>query len=171
MPLINLNNFAISTRRGSLVVKGTVPNSYFITKSGLNGFKDFWNKGGGPNMLKKLVKIFFCPWNYFFMILRSKVCVLSNLAGQSLHCSMNWRGLPDLAHLFGDQIRPMSKVREKRSTSKSGFFSNKMWTIIGKIDDFDRFLNNSRNLGVFLAKNKKYPKMTVLKKWKLKIFF
>ena len=43
-----------------------------------------------------------------------------------------------------------------------------MWKIIGQIDDFDSFLNNSCNLGVFLAKNQKYPKMTVLKKWKLK---
>ena len=60
----------------------------------------------------------------------------------------------------------MSKVREKRSTSKSGFFFYEMWKIIGQIDDFDRFLNNSCNLGVFLAKNQKYPKMTVLKKWK-----
>jgi hypothetical protein len=32
------------------------------------------------------------------------------------------------------------------------------------MDDFDRFLNNFCNLGVFLAKNQKYPKMTVLKK-------
>ena len=57
----------------------------------------------------------------------------------------------------------MSKVREKRSTSKSGFFFNEMWKIIGQIDDFDRFFNNSCNLGVFLAKNPKYRKMTVLK--------
>ena len=53
----------------------------------------------------------------------------------------------------------MSKVREKRSTLKSGFFFNEMWKIIGQLDD---------NLWVFLAKNKKYPKMTALKKWKLK---
>ena len=45
---------------------------------------------------------------------------------------------------------------------------NEMWKILGQIDDFYRFLNNSCNLGVFLAKNQKYPKMTVLKKWKLK---
>ena len=61
----------------------------------------------------------------------------------------------------------MSKVREKRSTSKSGIFYE-MWKIIGQIDDFDRFLNNSCNLGVFLAKNQKYPKITVLNKWKFK---
>ena len=61
----------------------------------------------------------------------------------------------------------MSKVREKRSTSKSGFFFNEMWKIIGQIDDFDRFLSNSCNLGGFLAKNQKYLKNTVLKKWKL----
>jgi hypothetical protein len=29
---------------------------------------------------------------------------------------------------------------------------------MGQIDDFDRFLNNSCNLGVFLAKNQKYQK-------------
>ena len=33
-----------------------------------------------------------------------------------------------------------------------------MWKIIGQIDDFDRFLNNSSNLGVFLAKNKNTQK-------------
>ena len=43
----------------------------------------------------------------------------------------------------------MSKVREKRSTSKSGFFFNEMWKIIGQIDDIDRFFDNSCNLGVF----------------------
>ena len=41
VPFINFDNFAISTRQGSLGVKGTVPNSYSITKSGLNGFIDF----------------------------------------------------------------------------------------------------------------------------------
>ena len=61
----------------------------------------------------------------------------------------------------------MSKVREKRSTSKSGFFFNEIWKIIGQIDDFDRFLNNFCNLAVFLAKNQKYPKITVLKKVKI----
>ena len=39
---------------------------------------------------------------------------------------------------------------------------------MGQIDDFDRFLNNSCDLGVFLAKNQQYPKLTVLKKGKLK---
>ena len=48
--------------------------------------------------------------------------------------------------LLGDS---MSKVWEKRSTSKSGFLFNEMWKIIGQIDDFDSFLNNSCNLGVF----------------------
>ena len=47
-------------------------------------------------------------------------------------------------------------------------FFNEMWKIIGQIDDFDHFLNNSCDLEVFLAKNQKCPKMTVLKKWKLK---
>ena len=44
-----------------------------------------------------------------------------------------------------------------------------MWKIIGQVDDFERFLNNSCNLGVFLAKNQKYPKITVLKSGKKKI--
>ena len=54
----------------------------------------------------------------------------------------------------------MSKVREKRSTSKSGFFFNEIGKIIRQIHDFGRFLNNFCNFGVFLAKNQKYPKMT-----------
>ena len=53
----------------------------------------------------------------------------------------------------------MSKLREKRSTSQSGFFFNEMWKIIGQIDDVDPFFNNFCNYGVFLAKNQKYPKM------------
>ena len=57
----------------------------------------------------------------------------------------------------------MSKVREKSQRQKVDFFYEKL-KIIGQIDDFDRFLNNSCNLGVFLAKNQKYPKITVLKK-------
>ena len=57
--------------------------------------------------------------------------------------------------------------RKKVNVEKWIFF-NEMWKIIGQIDDFNRFLNNSFNLGVFLAKNKKYPKMTVFKTWKLK---
>ena len=43
-----------------------------------------------------------------------------------------------------------------------------MWKIIGQTGDLERFLNHSCNLGMFLAKKKKYPKMTVLKEWKLK---
>ena len=57
--------------------------------------------------------------------------------------------------------------RKKVNVEKWIFF-NEMWKVIGQIDDFNCFLNNSFNLGVFLAKNKKYPKITVLKKWKLK---
>ena len=37
-----------------------------------------------------------------------------------------------------------------------------------QIDDFGCFLNNFCNYGVFLAKNQKYPKITVLKKLNLK---
>ena len=57
--------------------------------------------------------------------------------------------------------------RKKVNVEKWIFFYE-MWKIIGQIDDIDRFLKNSCDLGVFLAKNQKYPKMTVLKKWKFK---
>ena len=52
-------------------------------------------------------------------------------------------------------------------------FFDEMWKIIGQIDDFGRFFNNFCNFGVFIAKNQKYPKMTVLKKWNWKkyVFF
>ena len=61
-----------------------------------------------------------------------------------------------IAHLGNS----MSKVREKRSTSKSRQF---LW--VGP------FLNNFWNFWVFLAQNKKFTKRTVLKKWKFKAFF
>ena len=60
------------------------------------------------------------------------------------------------------------KGPRKKVNVKKRIYFNEMWKIIGQIDDFDRFLNNSCNLGVFLVKNQKYPKMTVLKKWKFK---
>ena len=50
----------------------------------------------------------------------------------------------------------------------------KKWIFLWNVKDnranwwFWPFLNNSCNLGVFLAKNQKYPKITVLKKRKLK---
>ena len=47
--------------------------------------------------------------------------------------------------------------RKKVHVEKWIFF-NEMWKIIGQINDFDRFLNNSYNLGVFLAKNKNTQK-------------
>ena len=68
-----------------------------------------------------------------------------------------------LEPVMGDS---MSKVREKRSTSKSWFF----WRNVKdyKVNWwFWPFLTNFCNFGVFLAKNQKYPKMTALKKWKL----
>ena len=60
---------------------------------------------------------------------------------------------------------PCQRSEKKGQRQKVDFFYE-TWKIIGQIDDFDRFLNNSCNFGVFLAKNQKYPKMTVLKKWK-----
>ena len=53
--------------------------------------------------------------------------------------------------------------RKKVNVKKVDFFYE-MAKIIGQIDDFDVFLNNSCNLGVFLAKNQIYPKITVLNK-------
>ena len=50
----------------------------------------------------------------------------------------------------------MSKVQEKSSMSKSGFF-DEMWKIIRQNDDLRRFLNNFCNFGVLLAENKKIP--------------
>ena len=63
---------------------------------------------------------------------------------------------------------PCQRSEKKAQRRKVDFFFIEMWKTIGQIDDFDRFLNNSCNLGVFLAQNKKYPKMSVLKKCKLK---
>ena len=47
------------------------------------------------------------------------------------------------------------------------FFLNEMRKIIGQIDDFDRFLNNSCNLVVFLAKKSKIPKNHCFEKVKI----
>ena len=59
----------------------------------------------------------------------------------------------------------MSKVRDKRSMSKSIIcFVEEMGKIIRQMDDFGPFLNNFCNFRVFLDKNQKYPKITVLKK-------
>ena len=77
--------------------------------------------------------------------------------------------------LFYQSIRAIPcQTSEKMVNVKKWIFFNEMWKIIGQIDDFDRYFNNSCNLGVFLAKNQKYPKITVLKKWKVKkknVFF
>ena len=61
----------------------------------------------------------------------------------------------------------MSKVQEKRLMSKSGFFlwnmkdSKANWWFLPFFDFYFSF-------GVFSAKNQKYLKITVLKKWKFK---
>ena len=70
----------------------------------------------------------------------SKVAVLNKL--------WDFKILSDL----GDS---MSKIPRKKVNIEKWIFLNEMWKIIGQIDDFDRFLNNSYNLGVFLAKNQK----------------
>ena len=54
--------------------------------------------------------------------------------------------------------------RKKVNVKKWIFFFNEMWKIIGQIDDFDRFLNNSCNLGVFLAKNYCFEKVKIEEK-------
>ena len=61
----------------------------------------------------------------------------------------------------------MSKVREKGSTSKSGFFLDEMLKIIRQIHDFGRFFDNFCSLGVFLAKNKKILKDYCFQKVKI----
>ena len=43
----------------------------------------------------------------------------------------------------------MSKVREKRSTSKSGFFFNEMWKTTSQIDDVGRFWTTFVIFGCF----------------------
>ena len=54
--------------------------------------------------------------------------------------------------LLGDS---MSKVQEKSSTSKSGFFLNEMWKIIRQFDDFGCFfLITFYNFKVFYPKRK-----------------
>ena len=58
---------------------------------------------------------------------------------------------------------PCQRSEKKGQRQKVDLFYE-MRKIIWQIDDFHRFLNNSCNLGFFLAKNKKYPKITVLKK-------
>ena len=65
---------------------------------------------------------------------------------------------------------PCQRSEKKGQHQKVDFF-DEMWKITRQIDDLGRFLNNFCNFGVFLAKNQKYPKITVLKKWKLKMFF
>ena len=62
----------------------------------------------------------------------------------------------------------MTKVREKRSMSKSGFFFNETCKIIRQFDDFGRFLTTFNNFGMFRPKIKNTQKKTVLKKWKFK---
>ena len=62
------------------------------------------------------------------------------------------------------------KGPKKKSTSKSGFFVvDEMWQTICQFDDFDNFFNNFCNWEVFLTQKEKYPKITVLTKWKFKI--
>ena len=77
------------------------------------------------------------------------VCNLSTLC-----ISLNW-------------AIPCKRSEKKGQRQKVDFFYE-TWKIIRQIDDFCRFLNNFGNFWVILAKNKKYPKMTVLEKWKLK---
>ena len=54
----------------------------------------------------------------------------------------------------------MPKVREKRSSSKSGLFFDETCKIIMQFDDLGHFFNNFCNFGVFLAQNEKYTKIT-----------
>ena len=65
------------------------------------------------------------------------------------------------------------KGPRKKVNIEKWIFLNEMWKMMGQLDDLDCFLNNSCNLGFFLAKNQNYPKITVLKMWilKKKMFF
>ena len=63
------------------------------------------------------------------------------------------------------------KGPRKQVNVEKWIFFDEMWKIISQIDDLCRFLNNFCNFGVLLAKNQKFPRMTVLKKLKLMIFF
>ena len=99
---------------------------------------------------------------------RSSNCSIKHMPTQIWSCFMYlvWAHKDkSIIQVFG---RFHVKGPRKKVNVKKWIFVYEMWKIIGKIDDFDRVLNNSYNLGVFLAKNQKYPKMTVLKKWKLK---
>ena len=60
------------------------------------------------------------------------------------------------------------KGPRKKVNVKKWIFFNEIWKIIGQVDDFHRFLNNSCNLGVFLAKNTKIPKNNCFEKVKIK---
>ena len=53
------------------------------------------------------------------------------------------------------------KGPRKKVNVKKWIFFNETWKIIGQIYDFDRFLNNSCILGVFLAKRR-----NKIKEWK-----
>ena len=59
------------------------------------------------------------------------------------------------------------KGPRKKVNVKKWIFFNELWKIMGQIDDCDRFLNNSCDLGVFLAKNKKIPKKDCFEKVKI----
>ena len=56
---------------------------------------------------------------------------------------------------------------EKKGQRWKVDFFYEMWKIKGQIDDLDRFLNNSCNLGVLLAKNQKYQKNDWFEKVKI----
>ena len=60
----------------------------------------------------------------------------------------------------------MSKVREKGQHAKVDFFYERR-KIRGQTDDFDRFLNNSCNLGVFFSQKSKIPKNYCFEKVKI----
>ena len=102
-----------------------------------------WRIDWGINTSPNFSFYSFFLWWFFQMFIRTHVCFVE---GQF--------------HVKG----PRKKVN-----IENWIFFYEMWKILWQIDDFDCFLNNSCNFGAFLAKNLKYLKMTVLKKWKLKI--
>ena len=83
--------------------------------------------------------------------------------------------------LFPESLKPAAPPREhfrptfgrfhvkgprKKVYVKKWIFFNEMWKVIGQIDNFDSFLNNSYNLGMFLAKKSKIPKNDCFEKMK-----
>ena len=94
-------------------------------------------------------------------------CISTRWFGDAFFCGVSIQCLAGSCSIPLKSQFHVKSQRKKVSVEK-WIFVDEMWKIIGQSDDFGRFLNNFGNFGVFLAKNRKYPKITVLKKWKKK---